>query len=74
MRMAGIGVQVHYIPVTNQPYYRSLGVVPEDFPEAQAYYERAMSLPLFPDLTDSEQDRVVEILLDLVDKEKNSVL
>jgi UDP-4-amino-4,6-dideoxy-N-acetyl-beta-L-altrosamine transaminase len=70
MRLAGIGVQVHYIPVTNQPYYRALGIHPEDFPEAQAYYERAISLPLFPDLTDGEQDQVVEILLDLLNKEK----
>jgi UDP-4-amino-4,6-dideoxy-N-acetyl-beta-L-altrosamine transaminase len=69
MRKAGIGVQVHYIPVTNQPYYRRLGIRPTDYPEAQAYYERAMSLPMFADLTNPEQDYVVEVLFDLLKKE-----
>lgn len=62
MRAANIGVQVHYIPVHTQPYYRALGFKPGDFPLAEAYYSRALSLPLFPGLSDSEQDRVVETL------------
>jgi len=59
MRSEGIGVNVHYIPVHLQPYYRALGYRPGDFPEAERYYEEALSLPLHPRLTESEQDRVV---------------
>ncbi|MBN9004592.1 MAG: UDP-4-amino-4,6-dideoxy-N-acetyl-beta-L-altrosamine transaminase [Rhizobiales bacterium] len=69
LRQAGIGVQVHYIPVCNQPYYRDLGARPDAFPEAQAYYNSAISLPMFPGLTNPEQDRVVQVLLDLVSRE-----
>lgn len=62
LRGAGIGVQTHYIPVHLQPYYRRLGFNPGDFPEAERYYREAISLPMFPDLTDAEQDRVVAVL------------
>jgi UDP-4-amino-4,6-dideoxy-N-acetyl-beta-L-altrosamine transaminase len=66
LRQVGINVQVHYIPVPNQPYYRALGARPEAVPEAQAYYDRAISLPMFPKLTNDEQDQVVSALLNLV--------
>jgi UDP-4-amino-4,6-dideoxy-N-acetyl-beta-L-altrosamine transaminase len=59
LRKAGIGVQVHYIPVHTQPYYRALGFRTGDFPAAEAYYDGAISLPLFPALTDEEQDGVI---------------
>jgi UDP-4-amino-4,6-dideoxy-N-acetyl-beta-L-altrosamine transaminase len=59
LRASGIGVQVHYIPVHLQPYYRRLGFLPGDFPIAEDVYEKVISLPLFPDLTENEQDRVV---------------
>lgn len=62
MRGQGIGVQVHYIPVHLQPYYRKLGFAEGDFPEAEAYYRQAISLPLYADLTDNEQNEVVNIL------------
>jgi UDP-4-amino-4,6-dideoxy-N-acetyl-beta-L-altrosamine transaminase len=62
MREQGILVNVHYIPVYRQPYYRELGFEPNDFPNCERYYERAMSLPLFFDLTDVEQDRVSAVL------------
>ncbi len=62
LREAGIGVAVHYIPVHLQPYYRRLGFKPGDFPHAEAYYAKALTLPLFPRLTDAEQDRVVAAL------------
>ncbi len=56
----GILVQVHYIPVHLQPYYRRrFGLGPGDFPHAEKYYSEALSLPLFADLSDSDQDRVV---------------
>ena len=62
MRAAGIGVNVHYIPVHLQPYYRALGFEPGDFPEAERYYKEAVTLPLYPALTNVEQDRVVQAL------------
>lgn len=62
LRAAGIGVNVHYIPIHTQPYYRALGFRRGDFPNAEAWYARALSLPLFPGLTDAEQDRVVAAL------------
>jgi dTDP-4-amino-4,6-dideoxygalactose transaminase len=62
MRTAGIGVNVHYIPVHIQPYYQALGFVHGDFPEAEKYYAGALTLPLFPGLDEADQERVVEAL------------
>lgn len=60
LQAKGIGVNVHYIPVHTQPYYAGLGFLPEDFPESMRYYEEALSLPIYPDLTESQQDWVIE--------------
>jgi UDP-4-amino-4,6-dideoxy-N-acetyl-beta-L-altrosamine transaminase len=62
LRAQGIGVNVHYIPVHTQPYYRRLGFKVGDFPHAEAYYQRAISLPLHQGLTDAEQDYVMDCL------------
>jgi dTDP-4-amino-4,6-dideoxygalactose transaminase len=62
MREAGIDVNVHYIPVHTQPYYRHLGFKQEDFPVSMTYFERTMSLPIFPTLTIEQQLDVVEAL------------
>ena len=62
MREQEIGVNIHYIPVHTQPYYQALGFNYGDFPNAERYYKRALSLPLFHGMTDKEQDRVVNIL------------
>jgi UDP-4-amino-4,6-dideoxy-N-acetyl-beta-L-altrosamine transaminase len=62
MREAGIGVNVHYIPVHLQPYYAKLGFRPGNFPAAENYYRRALSIPLFPAMTHGQQDRVVDTL------------
>ena len=59
MRAAGIGVQLHYSPVHLQPYYRQLGFKEEDFPEAEGYSSNAISLPLFPGLSEEQQQQVV---------------
>ena len=59
LRAAGIGVNLHYIPVHLQPYYRELGFGPGQFPQAEAYYAQAISLPMYPGLTEAAQDRVV---------------
>jgi perosamine synthetase len=61
-----IGSQVHYIPVPMQPYYRKLGFNIKDFPDAANYYEEALSIPLFYDLTDAQQEYIVSVLQDLV--------
>ena len=61
LRAAGIGTQVHYIPVHRQPYYRRrYGNL--DLPGADAYYERTLSLPLYPAMKDTDVDRVVSAL------------
>ena len=66
LREAGIGVQLHYTPVHLQPYYRRLGFCEGDFPNSEAYARRAISLPLFPGLSDVDQDRVVAVLTELL--------
>ena len=58
LRAAGIGVNVHYIPVHLQPYWRDRGFAPGDFPAAEAYYASAISIPLFATMTDAQQDEV----------------
>lgn len=62
LREAGILVNLHYIPVHTQPYYQKIGFKQGDFPEAEKYYQEAISIPLFPTLTQQEQDFVVEEL------------
>jgi UDP-4-amino-4,6-dideoxy-N-acetyl-beta-L-altrosamine transaminase len=62
MRRAGIGVNVHYIPIHTQPYYTRLGFQRGDFPCAERYYAQALSLPLFPRMTPAQQDAVVATL------------
>ncbi|NLD46167.1 MAG: UDP-4-amino-4,6-dideoxy-N-acetyl-beta-L-altrosamine transaminase [Clostridiaceae bacterium] len=62
----GIGTQVHYIPVPAQPYYRKLGFKPEDYPNAIAFYNEALSIPLFYDLSDEMQAKVISALKELV--------
>lgn len=58
LRAAQIGVNVHYIPIHTQPYYAHLGFKRGDFPAAERYYGRAVSIPLFPAMTEAQQDRV----------------
>lgn len=56
----GIYAQVHYIPLHIMPYYRQFGNNPGDLPVVEDYYEHCLSLPMFPTLTDEEQDYVIE--------------
>lgn len=62
LRALGIGTQVHYIPVPSQPYYRRLGQDMASYPGARQFYERTLSLPLFPRMSDGDVDRVVDAL------------
>lgn len=66
MRGVGVGVAVHYIPVHLQPYYRALGFKAGDFPHAEAYYRRCITLPLYPGLGPTQQDQVVQALIGAV--------
>ena len=62
MHAAGIGVQVHYVPIYKHPLYADTGRTGADFPETERAYDGLLSLPMFPALTDADQDRVVEVL------------
>ncbi len=59
LRTQNILAQVHYVPVHRMPYYEKLGWQAGDFPHAEAYYARCLSLPLYPTLTDEEQAFVI---------------
>jgi len=62
LRAAGIGVNLHYIPVYRQPYYEDMGFKAGLCPEAERYYLEAISLPMYPNLTEAQQDKVIESL------------
>lgn len=66
LREKGIGVNVHYIPVHLQPYYSDMGFQSGDFPESEKFYCEAISLPMFPNLSEEDQDRVVEVFRTLL--------
>jgi UDP-4-amino-4,6-dideoxy-N-acetyl-beta-L-altrosamine transaminase len=62
MRQLGVGVNLHYIPVHLHPYYQSMGFKVGDFPQAEQYYREAISLPMYPSITDVQQDAVASAL------------
>lgn len=62
LRAADIGVNVHYIPVYWQPYYRQLGFEKGLCPNAEAYYQQAISIPMYAGLTDENQSKVIDSL------------
>lgn len=64
LREAGIGVQVHYIPVYMHPYYRNLGYEKGLCPMAEEFYRRVLSIPIYPGLGDEEFDRVIKTILE----------
>ena len=66
MRDRGIVLNLHYIPVHTQPYYQKLGFQKGDFPVSEKYYEEAITLPLYYDLTDEQQDEVIEALKEVL--------
>ncbi|MDR8393498.1 UDP-4-amino-4,6-dideoxy-N-acetyl-beta-L-altrosamine transaminase [Aliifodinibius sp. S!AR15-10] len=67
LRKHQIYSQIHYIPVHLLPYYRQFGWNKGDFPKAEQYYERCISLPMYPTLTDEQQEFVIEKVLDVVE-------
>lgn len=60
LRDNGIGVNLHYIPIYRQPHYARMGYKPSDYPEAEKYYSEAITLPIYPGLTASQQREVVK--------------
>ncbi|GIB07153.1 UDP-4-amino-4, 6-dideoxy-N-acetyl-beta-L-altrosamine transaminase [Vibrio cholerae] len=66
LRGKGIGVNLHYIPVHTQPYYEKLGFSAGDFPESERYYSEAISLPIFHCMTEEQQDKVVQVLTEIL--------
>jgi UDP-4-amino-4,6-dideoxy-N-acetyl-beta-L-altrosamine transaminase len=62
LRLANIGVNLHYIPLYRQPYYERMGFVPGYCSEAEQYYSQAISLPIYPGLTVDQQNLVVSVL------------
>ncbi len=61
LRADGIASNVHYIPIHLQPYYRQYGFRPGDFPKAEEYYRHALTLPLYPAMTDAQQQHVIDV-------------
>lgn len=66
LRERGVGVNLHYIPIHLHPFYRDFGFAVGDFPEAERYYKEAISLPIYPTLSDEAQDQVIEVLQEVV--------
>ncbi len=66
MREKNIGLQVHYIPINKQPYYKKLGFGDEIIPVMDEYYNKAISLPIYPNLTHEEQNYVCEKILEIL--------
>lgn len=63
LRVSGVGANLHYIPIYRQPYYERLGFSPTGFPEAERYYAEAITLPMYPGLTEAQQLEVVQRLM-----------
>jgi UDP-4-amino-4,6-dideoxy-N-acetyl-beta-L-altrosamine transaminase len=66
LREKKIGIQLHYIPINKQPYYKSLGYGDESTPVMDRYYEECFSLPMFPKLSDEEQEYVIKSLFEVL--------
>ena len=69
LRNEDIGVSLHYTPVHLQPFYRKLGFQEGNFPEAESHGKEAISLPLYPELTDDKQNRVIATLKKFIECE-----
>ncbi|HMM19536.1 MAG TPA: UDP-4-amino-4,6-dideoxy-N-acetyl-beta-L-altrosamine transaminase [Selenomonadales bacterium] len=66
LRAAGIGVNLHYIPVHTQPYYQRLGFHWGDFPKAESYYRSAISIPMYAALRDEDQMFVIDTIKEVL--------
>lgn len=67
LQATGINCNLHYIPIYRQPYYEAMGFKPDYCPEAEQYYKEALSIPLYPALTDVDQTRIIHALYKALD-------
>jgi len=67
LREKNIGIQLHYMPINKQPYYKNLGYGDETTPNMDRYYEKCFSLPMYPLLSDEEQEYVIKTLMEILD-------
>jgi len=65
-----IGLQIHYMPINKQPYYKSLGYGNEETPVMDKYYEECLSLPMYPKLTDEEQKYIIKSLFEILNEKE----
>ncbi|MEZ8700488.1 UDP-4-amino-4,6-dideoxy-N-acetyl-beta-L-altrosamine transaminase [Vibrio cyclitrophicus] len=68
LRENGIGVNLHYIPVHTQPYYQAMGFSDGDFPASERYYQEAISLPMFHGMTEKQQNMVVHVITNILNR------
>jgi len=66
LREENIFTQIHYIPAHLMPYYRERGWKDGDLPRSEGYYNSCISLPMYPTLTNTEQERVIELIVSYV--------
>ena len=62
LRESGINVNLHYIPIYRQPYYQEMGFTIDDFPNSESYYKQAISIPIFPDMTETQQAYIIDVI------------
>ena len=62
LRDSGVNVNLHYIPIYRHPYYSAMGFERSHFPEAETYYQRAVSIPMYPNLNEDEQSFVIDVI------------
>jgi dTDP-4-amino-4,6-dideoxygalactose transaminase len=75
LKVAGVGTSVHFIPLHRHPFYvREYKYVPEDFPQAEDSYSRCLSLPIFPDMTEEQMERVVESVTHICQKNQKRAM
>ena len=73
LKSLGIGTSVHFIPLHLHPYYqRQHGYAPGDFPNAEYSYQRCISLPIYPDLTEQQLRRIVSAVNEIVCKSRKA--
>ena len=73
LKIKGINCQIHYIPIHLQPYYKKMGWKKGDFPVAEKYYEKCLSLPLYPTLTNKQQDYVIKNIKNFLKLDKSII-
>ena len=66
MKDAGVLLNLHYIPIYRQPYFAKMGFDPKTFPNAERYYEQAFSIPMYADLSETNQNTVISSLLNVL--------